>query len=622
MKKPSLTKRINNLLIKTPLITLCFINIGANAQHLHTTYTNVVFTDGVNVREQASVKSKIIGKLSQEAKVEECDAVARIKDSIGGVVNYWRPIKYNNTVGYIWGQTLADGYFKSYEFSSDKFMLKHNTAKDELEVKVFRNGNLIHQTTLKTPKQKTVIGSTTFGKTYNSNGKEVLAIAFDYSESNKEELYMLFTWDGNKIEQTDIKLNDDSFITEKYHSFTDGIINANSVNIREEPSANSKVIQVCAKHTRVKIDSALLWIKNQKNRYEYWHKITVNNKTGYVFYNYLDVPVRYIKSNKNPKESFLYTNGAIYVFREDTIAYINRFQHVHYVRDNVLVNGRDNNHFVNFGHRGLNSDFQLLSVCHRAFSCGHWSGDELYVWDGIQLKALGSDGGTGDGSLSDGSSLIFPTDLGGIEGKIIQYEYASEMVDDINNSTCDPGYMNIYEYKTKRYLEYKNDSLVEVPSVDFYLRNYLKKLYPNHDLMQYEFKDLNNDSFLDAVFVLHTRDYEKKKNTKQFIGVAFGLDSTTFTDVKVNKSIVSSSDRVFLSINEHNKIEILILVNNEDYNYSIMVKNYVFTTETENKVIWQSKTEKYGREDNYNMTWEEGESQHFKTKKISFENAW
>jgi hypothetical protein len=609
---------------KTTLYIIYFLLIQifgiqtAKADHLNYTYTNIVFADNANVREQPSTKSKILGKLTHGTVVVQCHELDGGFDSIGGVAGYWRPIQFNNGIGYIWEHILADGYFRSTEFKEDVFMLKHN-AKKEMEFKVFRKGNIIHHSTHKGMKGKSMIGSTPIGKTYFSKNKEVLAIVFGDPDYGSKDGYLLFTWNRNEIKHIDYKLNDES-IWGIYPKFEKGIINANLVNVREEPNTSSKIIFTSSKYMRVKIDSLNCSYEKTGEEFRYWHRITIGNKTGYVANEYLDVPIRYIKSNRNLEESFLYTDGGIYVFKSDTIAFVYPFKNKSYLRDNE----QDNNYFVNFGHRGLNPNYQTLSVCQRAFSCGYWSGDNLYVWDGTSVKYLGSDGGVGDGQLSEGIHLIFPTDLGGIEGKIIEFEYASDMEHNLRVDECSHS-TDIYEYKTVRHLEYVNDSLIEVPSIDFYLREYLKGIYPNHDLMQYEFADLNGDSMMDALFVLHTRDYEKKEKTKKIVGVVYGNDSSSFKDIKVNSSILKPDLEYILILKPDNKFEIW-LIENMTYRYNSYQRaklfKYEFNVEPNNTIYWLSKTEEWGEYIQSNIVWMGEEKQHFKTKKISFENAW
>jgi uncharacterized protein YgiM (DUF1202 family) len=614
-------KLINTQFKVIVVILLWGMVIDLQAQHLHYPFTNRVFVDSANVRTEPTIKSKVIGKLSHGTIVQECHGEAVVKDQVGGVEGYWKPIQYANGIGYIWDQILANGYFKSQEYVDDVFMVKQS-AKNKLDVKVFRKNVCIYSTSFERHEKQEIIGSTSLGITYNSYGKEVIAIAVTKPEIGNLESYLLFTWNGHTLESADFKLNDDSFITEQYHSFTDGIINTNKVNIRKEPNTASKVVQIVNQFERVKIDSLYCKYERDGEENKYWHKITVNKKTGYILSDYLDVPIRYMKSNKNQDESFLYTNWAIYVFRKDTIADIKRFTFM----DHVDIGADYNNHFINFGHRGLRATYQIIGVCHRAYSCGHWSGDELYVWDGHALVNLGNDGGVGDGALSEGVSLTFPTDIGGVYGKIIENEYAAESINDISMGSCQETYAFIYEYDITRHLTYTDNALREVPSRDYYLKKYLHQQYPTYDLMKCTFSDLNGDSIEDAVFVLHTRDYDKKEHTRQIIGIAYGSSDTShFEGIKVNTSLLKGNVLNHVVITPDKYIEIWLMENMgyQSSNYdNTLVQKYVFRVASENQVIWQSIAEKWGKYRNYDIKWNEEEIHFFKTKTITFENAW
>jgi hypothetical protein len=475
---------------------------------------------------------------------------------------------------------LADGYFRSYEYEGDIFMLKYLPQKLQLLIQVYRFDSLVDRITLTTPKSYELVGSISLGKTSNSNGKEIISAVFSLPDTPLTVNYLLLTWDGKKLNKSGIELADDALITDKYkNSISYGLICGNRVNIRSEPSLDAEVIATCNKHTRVTVDLIEPRYVRIGAHYQKWQKVKWQNKSGFVLDEFIDIPLRYIMSNYSINISFLLTSGGIYVYKNNDIIATYNFPY----------KDQSSDYFYNFGHYGLKKNIEILGVCKRANSCGEYGGDNLYVWDGKKIKYMGSDGGIGDGGYSNGVELVFPANLEGEESKIIETDYAADYNEyELLSNPCEQSGKSIYSYFNKRVLVYENDTLVEIASPDLALRSNLKKLYPKLDLLKYDFLKLNNDSLYDAVFVLGKKDdYESKINP--ILGIAFAKDSNTFNDIKVNHSLINKLDYTLCNTSNDGQLTIWVLSNlGSEFSESetSLVKQYIFRVETNNRVVW------------------------------------
>ncbi len=346
-----------------------------------------------------------------------------IEGKVGGISDVWVPIRFQDKVGYIWRPNLADGYFKS-ETDLDVHFLLNFTPHKGLEFKIFRDNVFISSQFFENKTNKEINGSVSLGTTFNSNGKEIIAVSLD-------EHYELFEWDGITIKKSGIKLDDDSFLTGKYHLYKQGIINANKVNVRTSPKRNAPVSEILNASTLVDLSEKMPVEDSIRGKYGYWYGIIRNNKTVYVWSDFIDVPRRYIKSNKVKDESFLYTTNAIYVLKQSEFVYRVPIENTVYYYNEEM---EERNNFVHFGNRGLSPDYQFLGICYAAESCGEAGGDNLYLWDGKKMTHFANDFSVGDGGYHSGHGYIFPNQINGIKDKVIFEEEESEYAGYNNDS--------------------------------------------------------------------------------------------------------------------------------------------------------------------------------------------
>lgn len=571
---------------KYVFLLYCFMVITfAKAQY-------VTFADNINIREAPSITSKVIGQLHHNTpiQVDYNGEFSVIEDSIGGVKSYWYLIKHNDITGYVWSPLLTTINITS-KTNSDHKILVHFSHKKKLEFKVFKNDSLLHYSYYERKEHEDIVNCVSLGTTFNSLGKEIIGIK--YQDENYK--YDLFEWDGKIIQTSNIKLNDASQITGKYLPYNISYINSNNVNMRTTPDSNGAVIDRIAKNTPV--TSLKICNNNIKLNGEWgcWQPIRFNNKEGFVWSNFVDFPIRYIKSNSSEKESYLFTNHAIYVFEGGRISNYYKFKHrsfsyitrtgYHYLYDYK---------FIDYGNMGLDPKYTILGL-HYPMESG--SGEDFYIWDRVKLNYIGTYCAGEDYMCSN---YTFP-DASGIKDRIIETRYED------NNSF---NYDNLTYYEQYYLMLYNGDSLVEVPSKYSWLRDNMKIKFPSHRIAHTRFDDLDNDGIEDVMFIL------QDKSGAQVVGFALGNTEGNFEKFKYNKSI-GSKGRIFeLECTSPNNIEIKIEYNETDY----CIYRYIYDKSIDN-YLWQSVSNDRTTYDD-NGSHLETKIRQFKTKEILFENSW
>jgi hypothetical protein len=583
-------------------------------EHLNSTYTDFVYVDSTNVRDSPSISGKIIGKLNQNSIISGYSNMESVEGKVGGVSSSWQPIRLQGKVGYIWQPNLADGYFKSESDLNVHFLLNFTPHKG-LEFKVFRNNTFISSHFFENKAYKEINGSVSLGTTFNSNGKEVIAVSIDNS-------YDLFEWDGTALKKSEIQLADDSFITGRYSVYKQGIINANKVNVRTSPKRNASISETLDASTLVELAEKNPIEDTIQGKRGYWYGIIRNGKTGYVWSNFIDVPRRYVKSNKVKDESFLYTTNAIYVLKQSELVHRTPIENTVYY---YSEDREERNNFIQFGNRGLNSDYQFLGICYASESCGEAGGDNLYLWDGKKMTHFANDFSVGDGGYSSGHSYTFPNQLNGIRDRVIFEEEESEYADYDNESEEN----NSFIFSYARYeMQFNGDSLVEIESIHSKSRAFLQDTFPEYNLLHSTFSDLNQDGIEDVAFAMSQQtDEQSDSKPSVLIGVAFGNASGTFQDLKVNRSLVKSSYHSISFKSDNDTLEVRVNYHigydSDEMNIPSYSKfTFVYDT-TYHKLIWFAKQEAEVKMiDERSAVWEIKNRERFKKNKVAFENAW
>ncbi len=586
--------------------------------HLNSAYNDIVFVDSTNVRDSPSIDGKIIGKINHNTTLEICLSSESVKGKVGAVEDYWEPIVFQGQNGYIWRPNLADGVFKS-ELDLDVQFLLNFTANKGLEFKVFRSDKVILTQFFGDKSHKEVYGSTSFGTTFNSNGKEIIAVSLDST-------YQLFEWDGSVIKTSNIKLQDDSFITRKYFKFEEALINANRVNLRAKPSAKSTFLEFLNIQEKVELLKEKPRADTVNEIPGYWYAVKRNGKKGYVWSDFIDIPQRYVKSNKVEDESFLYTNNAIYVFDGLNVKFRLPID-FYYYHESDEYDEMYKNDFIQFGNRGLNSNYQFLGICYSANSCGEAGGDNLYLWDGNKMLHFANDFSVGDGGYSENHGYIFPNEMGGLKDKVIHetsYEYYGG---DAASCTESPACLFTYYYHE---LKFNGDTLVEIETRDSRLRAFLTDSLSTYQFNHATFADLNNDGFTDAVFLMdESRDENDDYDTpmKTIIGVAYGNTKGEFHGLVTNDNLVLNNYFTVGFKVKNDTLEIRVNYNIDDYSDESGIPSYsefAFVHDPNyNKLVWYSKVEAEVMDpESRKFTWNIISSEKFRKNKVAFKNAW
>lgn len=562
-------------------------------------HTDIVFTNNSNIRSSHSTSASIIGSIPHNTLLEYKQDLPWILDTINDIENYWKPIDHKGKLGYIWSGILATSSFKVLSNPKQK-VLVHFSSKKKLSFKIFDQNILKYKTSF-TKSKKGIISSASIGKVYNSNHKEIFVVKY------KDQSYELYSWDGSSIELFNKKLNEDSFITNKYKKYDYCIVNANAVNLRAEPNLQAKKLASLNTNFKVTLIENGPRIKLD-NIWGTWAKVKWKEKTGYIWSNNLSIPIYYIKNNKTKNESFLYTTKGLYAFKENKIV------------DFIVIPYWYDEGIYSKGSQGLQSDFEFLTFVMRAESCGQSSGEVYYLWDGAKLKYFGSDYGIGDGGFSEHYSLTFPNEEGGIKNRVIQYSEIGESLSYFptpeNNN--DYNYL-IFSHSTK-IMKYNGDTLVETPSKHTRLSSSIKKVNNQFNLYRYEFGDINLDGIEDAICIVSKSNiYDYESASSPIVLIALG-------DKKQNYTIVESSNKILENAYAYN-IEIngahFTITSKQAYSYSNDDENKVaqfkfYYNKVDNKSYWKSKTEAISLK---NDQWDIKTFQ-FKSKKILFTEAW
>ncbi|MFM7023781.1 MAG: hypothetical protein ACKOXB_12485 [Flavobacteriales bacterium] len=564
----------------------CFLVITyAKAQY-------ITFVDSINIRETPSISSRVIGVLRHNTYIQEdYDGEPSIKDdSIGGFKSYWLLIKHNDISGYVWSPLLTTINITS-KTNSQNNILVHSSGKKRIEFKVLKNDSLLHYSSFEKKEHRGIENCISFGTTFNSQGKEIIGIKYDVEQYK----YDLFEWDGKTIQPSTIKLNDASAITGKYLYYNVGYINSNNVKVRATPDSNGVVIDRIGLNTPVEIFK----IGNNSIKFNgewgYWQAIKYKNREGFVWSTYVDVPLRYIKSNRNDSESFLFTTNAIYVLDRGKISNSYKFKfESFYYRDSTTFHGMYNYIFVDYGNRGLGTKYTILGLY---FPRESGSQEDFYIWDKVKLNYIGSYCAGEDYMCS---SYTFP-DVSGIKDRIIETRYEE------NNYF---NYDNFRFYKQKYLMLYNGDSLVEVPSKYSWLRENMKSKFPTHRIVHTRFLDLDNDGIEDVMFTL------QNKSGAQVVGFAFGNIEGIFHKFKFNNSIGSKGVVFELECNTPNTFEIKVEYSDSDYS----VYRFIYDKTLDN-YLWHSVST-VRTTDGDKGRYREKKTKQFKTKKILFEDSW
>ena len=411
------------------------------------------------------------------------------------------------------------------------YRFKFDVSKNSTNIKIFHKEKFIKSQSIKNKDTLVFSYAKSLGSTHNSEGQDVFIFYFgDYKKSRIQ----FYSWNQNEFLEFNKPFKDSSFFNYKRNSSQ--LIVESLVNFRRKPDQASKVISVLEFGSKVKLLQNNVKYDTVNQKRGSWAKILYRKDTGFIWQDYLSF--YYFQSYKEENLRFIIRDS--YDYRHQIIA----------ARENKVIDTFSFYRISNFmgahsrGNLGLENVKDIIGVCYSGESCGVPSGDVLIAWDGNNFHKLINEEGTGDGGLSYGQSIVFPSHISGRKNSIKVNTYDSESIDVYKGSKEDDNYDNINRLYLSRNFVYQNWKLSEVNSETKELEKLLASQFPSFNLRYFEKGDLNGDGVKDAIlYAVDTanslkEDYAKKPN-KSLIVIAFkGVRTGYFIKTYSNKIIV------------------------------------------------------------------------------------
>lgn len=218
----------------------------------NSTVTGTITADVLNIRSNHNTSSNIIGKINYNTKV-----------SILEIANGWYKIKYNNTTGWISGE------YVKLDSNSNTVQASKTGIVTATALNVRSAGNTssrIIGSLSKNAKVQIISTSNGWHKIkYNNTTGFVSAEYINTSSSNSNS--------GNGNTNNNNSNSSDNTVK------SNGIVNADALNVRSGASTSNKIIGSLRKNATVQIISTS----------NGWHKIKYNNAIGFVSAEYITI---------------------------------------------------------------------------------------------------------------------------------------------------------------------------------------------------------------------------------------------------------------------------------------------------------------------------------------------
>lgn len=520
------------LLLFSLLTISCFAQKNLNKGYNHTSFS--IFVKKANIREAPSISSKIIGTANHAETIMIQYPWKAVDDNVEDVAGQWIKVVYNKKVGYIWSHLTSDNVFRSQQFLNDVFFVRAKNNKT-LEVKVFRNKRFKKEFKFELNfdhENLKFLGAVSLGNTFNSDGKDIFV--FYYLGEGKSEL-KYYSWDGLKLEEFKGKLHDESFVNYKRDS--SAVITAAKVRFREEPNLKSNTIELLDPGTIV--DELKEFQEDTINgKSGFWSKVIYGEKTGYVWKEYL---------------SDLY----FYSYKEDALLFAFKQEEILAIRKHKIIARHakylDYNDAFSNGAMGVEGISDIISLNYQGESCGVPNGNVYMGWDGKKFYDFIDGTGVGDGGLSYGSAVTFPSYLNGKKGIIQQNRYDGETID-LPVSTNGEGYKFVSHTDLNFDYFFNGDSLEVIPSTLTKISRNLKETFPDYKVGHFAEGDLNQDGHSDVVLYAYYAkpDYDEQKSNKSLVVVLLNDNNGNYWLKTSSKTLIEHRENIPLS-------EILIL---------------------------------------------------------------
>ncbi len=218
----------------------------------NSTVTGTITADVLNIRSNHNTSSNIIGKINYNTKV-----------SILEIANGWYKIKYNNTTGWISGE------YVKLDSNSNTVQASKTGIVTATALNVRSAGNTssrIIGSLSKNAKVQIISTSNGWHKIkYNNTTGFVSAEYINTSSSNSNSSNGNTNNNNSNSSDSTVKSN--------------GIVNADALNVRSGASTSNKIIGSLRKNATVQIISTS----------NGWHKIKYNNAIGFVSAEYITI---------------------------------------------------------------------------------------------------------------------------------------------------------------------------------------------------------------------------------------------------------------------------------------------------------------------------------------------
>lgn len=604
---------MKNLLLLLYFFSVSSLSIGQEVMFSHNYYhAFTVFYDNTILREKASINSSIIAKVKSGTQLEQ--AYQTVKGEVGGIKGVWHKIRYKGSEGYVWGELITNCFIKSQENPSYSFLI--NGRNGQTEVKIFHEGRLDNLQTMLNPKSLRFSGVKSMGKTYHSGSKDVFMFYYgDYKDSQLK----FYTWNNKKFEEFNQPFRDSSFLN--YNRKSEQLIIEKLVNFRKEPTIQSSVISVLEMGNKVAVLQENVAYDTVGGVRDTWTKVKLGKDTGYIWGPF--VSLYQFASYKEEGLTFLIRKFQGY--RDQLIA----------IKENKILDTFSFQGISNFlgahsyGNMGLDNVEDIIGVCYSGESCGVPSGDVLISWSNQQFKSLTNDYGIGDGGLSYGHNVVFPSSYEGQRGMIKITESDSESIDLYCADKGENNYESIYETILTRNYMYLDGKLKEIESETNKIERLLASQFKHHQLNYYVKEDFNKDGRKDVIlYAIDTlsrtsENYYERKN-KSLIVVALGQKRGGYKILtSSNKLITHGANRPLTKVISTEQGFCIKIYYSGYYNEESDPRHFYMYYQYNKKKrdFLLNKIEEYFPPTNYSGTWEKQE--HFyKKNPLLFKNSY
>lgn len=493
------------------LLSFVYTNAQITGYQTHLNSTPpVVYNSNVNIRALPSLKSKIVNTLATgEALVPTYNN--RKEDTINGIASYWQEIKFKGIKAYIWNDLVAKAAFKLQTNTDYKLLIKQE-SENSIGIKIFLEDTFIKHQQIQLSSSEELIEAISIGTTYNSNGKEI--IAFVYSNNN----IVYYQWDSEVLIPFNKEL---PVLLDTNRNWIYSI--AKNVNIREAPNLTSSILATAQLGDKLTLIKSHYKKDTVNTIVGSWSKIKYQNKEAYVWDK--------LTSHKGIESTK--TKGVLFIITTNGLTAVQNGE----ILDVLPLSDYGADDLVPLGNLGIHEIQEFIGCCIHSESCGQSSGDVIYSWNGKKFKHFVDAIGVGDGGLSEGDAVIFPSFINGTKNTINIISSNSESIDTPSADMLNTSYDYFDRENLKRtYTITKDLTLLEASSRTSKITAFLTQNFSNYKLNYFKALDFNNDNNEDVIVYATKKKYDTG-NTSIII-ILQGNNLNEYKTHSFNKKII------------------------------------------------------------------------------------